>query len=362
MACYLQSPGVVIYLMLFPMQTPPRIPVISFQLLAPPLLLAMAAILALSVGRYPLAVGEVARFLLSLLGLGEMEPERFALLHKLVVHIRLPRVMVAMLVGAALATSGATYQAVFRNPLVSPGLLGVTAGASAGAALAILLGGPWWTVQALAFALGLAAVFVAVGVAQLFGRGSVIMLILGGILSGALFSSLLSAVKYAADPNNQLPTIVYWLMGNLGQANLDDLQWSALPILGGIALLCLLGRGLDALAMGDEEARTLGVPVMPLRYGAIALATGISALTVALAGMIGWIGLVAPHVARLLTGPENRRLIPASACLGAVFLLASDSLARNLFTTELPIGVVTELIGIPVFLLVLHRARQGWLN
>ncbi len=325
-----------------------------------PLLAIAATVLALSVGRYPLPAWETLRFIAATLRLVDIEPDRYALLYNLIVEIRLPRVLAAILVGASLSVSGAAYQALFRNPLVSPGLLGVLAGASAGAALGIILGGNWLLVQACAFLTGLAAVGIGVGIAHLFGGGSLVMLILGGILSGALFTSLLSVVKYLADPYNQLPAIVYWLMGSLGQVNLADMGWAALPMTGGIVLLCFLGRALDALAMGDDEAQALGVPVKAVRLVTIATATLVSALTVSIAGMIGWIGLIVPHIARLLVGPGNARLLPAAASLGAAFLLFADGLARNLFATELPIGIVTELLGIPVFLLVLSRVRRGW--
>ncbi len=328
--------------------------------LVAPVLALLAALMALSIGRYPLPAGEIFRFIAACLGWTTMEPEHYSLLYNLIVEIRLPRVLAAILVGASLSVSGAAYQALFRNPLVSPGLLGVLAGASAGAALGIILGGSWWLVQASAFLTGLLAVAIGVGIAQVFGRGSVLMLILGGILCGALFTSLLSMVKYLAAPYNELPAIVYWLMGSLGQVNLTDVGWAAIPMSLGILVLSLLGRALDALAMGDDEARALGVPVAAVRLATIAAATLVSALTVAIAGMIGWVGLIVPHIARLLVGPGNARLLPAAACLGAAFLLFADSLSRNLFATELPIGIVTELLGIPVFLLVLRRVRRGW--
>ncbi len=314
---------------------------------------------SLSLGRYPLPPGEVLHFLLHQLGLGELEAQRQALLHNLIVDIRLPRVLTAVLVGAALSISGAAYQAVFRNPLVSPGLLGVLPGAAAGAALGLVFSDSWWIMQVAAFATGFLAVAIGVGIAGLFG-GSLVMLVLGGIISGALFTALLSLVKYVADPYNQLPAIVYWLMGSLATTDLPDLARVAIPMGLGILLLASLGRALDALSMGDDEAATLGLPIRSVRYGVIALATLISALTVSLAGVIGWVGLLVPHIARLITGPGNRLLLPASALLGAIFLLLADGLARNLAETEIPIGVVTELLGIPAFLLVLHRARKGW--
>lgn len=322
--------------------------------------LAATVLLSLTLGRYPLPIADAGHFLLTVLAIETMDAGHFDLLYNLIVNIRLPRVLAAMLIGAALASSGTAYQAVFRNPLVSPGLLGVLAGACFGAALGLLWSGNWLLTQLLSFALGLLAVGIACAIANLFGSVSLVMLVLGGVISTGLFSSLLSIVKYVADPYNQLPAIVYWLMGSLAMADLHQIGWLSIPMLSGIVILIVLGRALDALAMGDDEARSLGVPVTAVRYGVIAAATMISALTVSIAGMIGWVGLIIPHIARLMVGPANSRLMPVSTCLGAIFLLAADGLARTVTTTEIPIGIVTELLGIPVFLLVLHRVRRGW--
>ncbi|MDR2113245.1 MAG: iron ABC transporter permease [Candidatus Accumulibacter sp.] len=324
------------------------------------LLLAALALYALSTGPYPLAVGEILRFLAVSCGFGDMPAERQALLYNLLVEIRLPRVLAAMLIGAALAVSGAAFQGVFQNPLVSPNLLGVLSGAAFGAALGILVGGSWLLIQTSAFSCGIAAVVAALFIARSFGQGSLLLLILGGIISGALFSALLSVVKYTADQENQLPEIVIWLMGSLSGARLRDVLWLCVPVVTLITLLCALSRWLDALAMGDDEARALGVPVALTRYGVIGCATLLCAITVSLAGMIGWIGLFIPHVARLLTGPGHTSLLPASALLGAAFLLLADLAARCFTTQEIPIGIITELFGIPVFLLVLRHVRRGW--
>ena len=323
-------------------------------------LVCAAMVLALGLGRYPVAVSDILRFLASSVGLADMPADQYALLHNLLVQIRLPRVLAAALVGAALSASGATFQAVFRNPLVSPGLLGVLAGSAFGAALGILLALPWWLVQTMAFGMGIAAVLMALGIAGIFRQGGLVLLVLGGILASALFSSLLACVKYVADPYNQLPAIVYWLMGSLAVADLQQLRWVAWPMLASTLVMCLFGKALDALTMGDEEAHTLGIPVRPLRYTLIAAATLASALTVSLAGMIGWVGLIVPHMARLLAGPGNARLLPLCVALGALFLLGADALSRTLATTEVPIGIVTELLGIPVFILILSRARRAW--
>jgi iron complex transport system permease protein len=324
------------------------------------LVLAVAVVGALGIGRYHIESGEIVTFLLASAGLADMPTERYATLHNVIVDIRLPRIAAAVLVGAALASSGAAFQAVFRNPLVSPGLLGVLAGASFGAALGIVLDASWGGIQWLAFLMGLAAVAIGVGIASLFAGASLIMLVLGGMISSALFASLLSIVKYVADPMNHLPNIVYWLMGNLGQSDLGQVTLLAGPMVAGIVTLSLLGRSLDVLSMGDDEARSLGLPVTTIRYGTIALATLVSALTVSMAGMIGWVGLIIPHIARLALGASNTQLIPASALMGAIFLVATDALSRTMMDAEIPIGILTELLGIPVFLLVLGRSWRGW--
>lgn len=324
------------------------------------LLLVMSIVFAFGIGRYPVTGRDLFDFALAATGLGGMESDRYDLLSNLILDIRAPRIVAAVLVGASLATAGASFQAVFRNPLVSPGLLGVLAGAGFGAALGILVSGSWVVVQLLAFACAVLAVLFALGIANLFGGASLVMLILGGIISGALFSALLTLVKYAADPGDQLPAITYWLMGNLGTARMEQLQWAALPVLAGILIIWVLGRALDAMSMGDEEAQTLGVPVAAVRYAIIAIATMISAVSVSMVGMIGWIGLIIPHIARLMIGPMNMRLIPASALLGASFLVGADILARSLSGIEIPIGIVTEILGIPIFVLVLARVRRGW--
>lgn len=323
--------------------------------------LVVAVLVALSVGRYPVPVADIVHFVLAAVGLEEMPRERYELLYNVIVQIRLPRVLTAVLVGGALATSGAAYQAVFRNPLVSPELMGVLAGSAFGAALGILFSGNWVVVQLAAFGMGIVAVAAGVAFARLAGSASIIMLVLGGVISGTLFTALLSVAKFVADPYQKLPAIEYWLMGNLSLADLGTIGWVVLPMGLGVVVLAALGRALDALSMGDDEARSLGIPVTAVRYGVIAVATFISALTVSLAGMVGWVGLIIPHVARLAVGPGNLRLLPVCACVGAVFLLLTDGLSRTLFNVEIPIGILTALFGVPAFLLVLHRARKGWL-
>jgi len=325
--------------------------------------LVALALLSLGIGRYGIPPNELLRFTLSLASdVPLVEPGRYEELRNVVFNVRLPRVLAAILIGGGLSVSGAAFQAMFRNPLVSPGLLGVLAGASFGAALAMLLGDRWILVQAGAFVGGLAAVFLSLGLARIYRTDSLLMLVLGGIISTGLFTSMLSIVKALADPYNQLPAIVFWLMGRLSAVDATTVFALCAPILAGMAMLVLLGKALNALSMGDEEAGTLGVNVPVVRTAVILAATFVSALTVSMAGMIPWIGLVIPHVARLLVGPDNRLLLPGSALLGAVFLLIVDDLARVSFTVEVPIGVATELIGIPLFILVLRHGRAGWIT
>lgn len=338
-----------------PLVHPSRLPWLSV------LLLLGASLLALLCGRYTISLSEFGHFIAAWAGLGALPPARYTLLHSLIVEVRLPRVIAGLLVGAGLSVSGAAYQAVFRNPLVSPGLLGVLSGCACGAALGILLQLHGLAIPVLACVTGLVAVAVGVGIANLFQSPSILLLVLGGIVANAVFTALLSLTQYLADPVDELPTIVYWMLGSLSAVDHRAL-WLIAPLLSvGIALLCLGGRAIDALSLSDDEARSLGVPVQAIRYGVIVLATLICALTVSLAGMVGWVGLLVPHLARLLVGPGNDRLLPLSACLGGAFLLAADGAARSVAAGEIPLGIITELFGAVAFVLVLQRVRKGWL-
>lgn len=335
------------------------------RLLGLALLLAAAVLASLAVGRYPVRPLEVLQLLgQELTGRGPLDPARLRVLEDVLFHIRLPRVLAAVLIGAALSTSGASYQALMVNPLVSPGLLGVLHGASFGAALGLLLLPSWPLVQLATCAGGAAAVVLALVVgAGPRGPGRV-LLVLGGILSGSLFAALVSVVKYVADPYDQLPAIVYWLMGNLAMADARSLARAAPILLLALAGLLVSARSLDAMSMGDEEARALGVNARRVRLVVIACATVVSTLTVALAGVVdspmGGVGLVVPHAARAWVGPRNGVLLPVTALLGATYLLLVDGVARVAFRFEIPVGIVTALLGVPVFALALRRARQGW--
>jgi iron complex transport system permease protein len=289
-----------------------------------------------------------------------MSTESCRLLESLLLDIRLPRILAAILIGASLSVSGAAFQAMFVNPLVSPGLLGVLAGASFGAALGMVFSKSWVAVQVCTLLFGFAAVLISVGIAKIHKGNTILLLVLGGVISGALFTSLLSIVKYIADPYNQLPAIVQWLMGGLSLVDTKLLVITGIPQVVSIVLIALFSGYLNALSLGDEEARALGIPVEWVRMLLIFLATVMSALTVVVAGMIGWVGLIIPHITRMLVGPDNKVLIPASALIGAIYLIVVDDVSRMLFNVEIPIGITTSLIGIPFFAIILKKARRGW--
>jgi iron complex transport system permease protein len=317
--------------------------------------------ISLALGKYPVSPGDMTAFLgYRFFGAGQMDPRQVALLGNVLVDIRLPRILAAVLVGAALSTSGASYQALFTNPLVSSKILGVLAGASFGAVLAMLFTRSWLAVQASAAVFGFVAVGTAVGISRLYRGDSLIVLVLGGVISEALFASLISVVKYVADPYNQLPAITYWLMGDFSLVSLKTMTAVGIPMLAGTGALMLYGRHLNVLSMGDEEARALGVNVRLIRGGVIFFATLVSALSVMIGGMVGWVGLVIPHVARMVVGPDNTLLLPASALMGAVYLLIVDDFSRMLLSFEIPIGIMTSLVGIPFFIGILKNAKKGW--
>lgn len=324
------------------------------------ILLAIAAA-SLFFGQYRLPPTDLLSFAgWKVFGINSLPEEKKVLLENIILHIRLPRILAAILIGASLSVAGASYQALFINPLVSPGLLGVLAGASFGAAFGLLFAKSWAMVQLSTVVFAFVAVGVTISIAKIYRMTSIIMLVLGGVISGALFTSLLSIVKYAADPNNQLPAIVYWLMGSLSSVSLKTIAITAIPATFGIVALILHGRQLNAMSMGDEEAMSLGINVRRVRSMVIFFATLISALTVMVGGMIGWVGLIIPHICRMIVGPNNQILLPAAALMGASYLILADDLSRLLFLFEVPIGIITSLIGIPFFVLVLKNAHRRW--
>jgi iron complex transport system permease protein len=270
-------------------------------------------------------------------------------------------VAAALLIGAALAAAGAAYQNMFRNPLVSPDILGVSAGAATGAVLGIFLSLNVIAIQSLAFAFGLGAVgLVYVTANAVRGHDPLLVLVLAGVVVGSLLGACVALMKYLADPYNQLPAITFWLLGSLASTDPSDV-WTTLPLmLAGLAPMWLLRWRINLLSLEDEEARALGVETGRIRLTVIVAATLITSASVAISGVIGWIGLVIPHFARLLVGPDFARLLPTSIVLGATFLLGVDTLARTVARIEIPLGVLTAFVGTPLFLWQLATARRGW--
>jgi iron complex transport system permease protein len=314
---------------------------------------------AFAVGRYPVAPADLFRIVWSWAGGAAHGLD--STLETVVLQIRGPRVIAAVLVGAALAGAGAAYQNLFRNPLVSPDILGVSAGAAVGAVLGIFLSLGVVATQSMAFAGGLAAVAMVYVVARAVrGHDPLLVLVLAGVVLGALLGACVALMKYLADPYNQLPAITFWLLGSLASTDAHDM-WVAAPLLlVGLIPLWLLRWRINVLSLDDDEARALGVSAGRIRLVVIVAATLMTSAAVSISGVIGWIGLVIPHFARLLTGPDFSKLLPVSVLLGAGFLVAVDTLARTMANIEVPLGVLTAFVGTPLFLWQLATARRGW--
>ena len=313
-----------------------------------PLLIAVSA----GLGRYPIGLREVCGILVS--RIIPLSPFWTATQESLLLLSRLPRILLACLVGCSLSAAGTAYQGVFQNPMAAPDLLGASSGAAFGAALAILLGLGNSLVILFAFAGGLLTVALVLFMGSRTGSRT-LGLILAGIMVSSLASAGTSLLKLAADPQNQLPAITYWLMGSLNSAEPKALAMAALAMLPGLVVLMLLRWRISVLTLGDDEARTLGVPAGRVRVAVILASTLVTAASVAVSGLIGWVGLVIPHLARRLVGNDCRALLPASMLLGAIFLLAADDVSRTLFAAEIPIGILTALIGAPFFLYLIAK-------
>jgi iron complex transport system permease protein len=309
------------------------------------------------VGAYPVSLGQmlaaVGRWLTGAPPAGQIDTVLF--------EVRLPRVLAAVLVGAAIAAAGAAYQTLFRNPLVSPDILGVSTGAGLGAVIGIFLSLPVAGIQLAAFIMGLATVALVYLIATLVhGREPILVLVLAGVVVGSLAGAAISLLKILADPYDQLPAIVFWLLGSLSAIRRGEV-WSAMPlVLIGLVPMILLRWRINVLSLGDEEAKALGVEAGRLRLAVVAAATLMTASVVAISGVIGWVGLVIPHIARMLVGPSFDRLLPTAMLLGASYLLLVDTLARTMARVEVPIGILTAMIGAPFFLWLLARGREGW--
>jgi iron complex transport system permease protein len=321
--------------------------------------LVFSLLLAIGVGRYPISPLQI----LSIIATGgEAEKLSSAMVGpaQVLMNIRLPRIVATVLVGASLGAAGATYQGLFRNPLVSPDILGVSQGASFGAAMAILLGqGSLLPIQVSAFVFGLLAVILSYGISRIRGGSTAVMLVLAGVVVSALFAALLSFVQYLADPYTQLPAIQFWLMGGFHTVTWERLSFALPGIIAGSLFLLAFRWRINVLSLGDEEAYALGINAARQRAVFVACATLVVTSGVSVAGVVGWVGLVLPHIGRMLAGPNYRWLLPISMLLGGTFLTITDTLARSVSTAEIPISILTSFLGAPFFAWLLRRNQAS---
>jgi iron complex transport system permease protein len=325
------------------------------------LVLTTVFLISCAVGRYTIPVPDLLRiFVGKLLGGRVTWPPA---LETVLFAVRLPRIGAALMIGGALALAGGTYQGLFKNPMVSPDILGASAGAGFGAALAILCSFDMAGIQMTAFLGGLGAVLLTMLIAKTIGRGnnSLLVLVLAGMVVSTLFSSFISMTKYVADPDNKLPAITFWLMGGLSSVNAKDNFVVLVPLLLGAVPLFLMRWRLNALSFGDEEAQALGINTERIRFIVVICSTLLTAASISIGGMIGWIGLVIPHFSRMMVGPNYQILLPVSVLVGSTFLLIVDDLARCVFAMEIPLGILTSIIGAPFFIFLLMKGRRGWL-
>ena len=319
-----------------------------------PIVLFFASFL---MGRYPISPVDVVKTILS-----PIFPQLTvsSTVNTIVWQIRLPRILAAILVGASLSMAGTAFQGIFKNPLVSSDLLGVSNGAGFGAVLSILLSGSSVVIQLFAFIFGIISVSITYLISKAYKAGGILILVLSGVAISAFFNSLISGIKFIADPEDKLPEIVYWLMGSLASVTMNEIMMIIIPLFIGFVILYLLRWQMNILAMGDEEAQSLGLNPSRVRLIIIAACTLLTSAAVSISGIIGWIGRIIPHMARMIVGPDNKILLPASLSLGASFLLLIDNISRVAISIEIPIGILTAVIGVPIFLYLLRRGYSEW--
>lgn len=310
-----------------------------------------AAVICIGIGRYNISPAESLGILLSPLTGREVDPQGWSVIY----HVRLPRILLALAVGMGLSVSGASFQSLFSNPLATPDTLGVATGASFGAVLALLFTRNILVVQLAALLMGLAALAGTCLISRLNGKSSILMVVLGGMVVSSLFQALVSLAKYVADPEEDLPAITYWLMGSMSRATYQGLAVGIPLILLGVAVLFLLRWRLNILSLQEDETKALGIDVKKLRLIVMAAATLVTAACVSLCGQVGWVGLLIPHAARMLYGSDNRKIIPVSIGLGSAFMVAIDTASRAATAAEIPVSILTAIIGAPFFIILLRK-------
>lgn len=314
------------------------------------------AFLSLCLGRVTIPFIQTLKILYS--SVFPLTPDWSPTSYSVVMDVRLPRILAGLLVGAALSVSGASFQGVFQNPLVSPHILGVASGAGFGAALAILLFDNIWIIHLFSFFFGLASVAMTYALSRVYKMTPVLMLVLSGIVVGSLFSALTSLLKYMADPMNKMPAIVFWLLGSLNHVSFKNVLLVLPVFIVCMSVLLMVRWRINLLSMGEEDAKSLGVNTEALKAIIILSATIVTASSVCLSGIIGWIGIMIPHIGRLIVGPDHRHLLPVSMAIGAAYLVAVDTVARTAMSTEIPIGILTAIFGAPVFAFLLRKSQK----
>nr|WP_320025043.1 iron ABC transporter permease [uncultured Acetobacterium sp.] len=324
------------------------------------ILLIVLILVSFTLGRYNVEIKDLFFYMGKNMG---MNLEIDQINEHIIASVRFPRIIAAVLTGLALSISGASYQGIFKNPMVSPDILGASAGAGFGASLGIIMSLPTILIQLMAFGFGIISVALSCLIAGIVGRREnvTLILVLAGMVVSSLFSAFISIIKYMADPYGKLPEITFWLMGSISDVKNSDLIFMIVPVVICLTIIFLVRWKINVLSFGDEEASALGVNAGRLRLVIIICATMMTATVVSVAGQIGWIGLVIPHLARMIVGPDYRYLIPATAILGGIFLLLVDNIARTVLQVEIPLGILTSIIGAPFFVYLILRGKKGWI-
>ena len=316
----------------------------------------LAALICLGIGRYSMSVSETVTTLFSRFTNAKVDNTAYTVIF----NVRLPRIILAAVVGAGLSCAGAAFQGLFSNPLATPDTLGVASGASFGAVLAMLIGGNMIGIQGMALIFGLISCLITFLIGRSSRRGSIVMIVLAGLVVSSVFDALVSLMKYVADPQDELPVITYWLMGSMSRANYKNLVMGIPFIVIGIIIIFALRWRLNILSFNEDEARSLGVNVKILRVAFILASSMITASCVSMCGQVGWVGLLVPHISRMMRGNNNCKVIPVSISLGAFFMIVMDTFARSATASEIPISILTAIIGAPVFIVLLKKTGGSW--
>lgn len=316
----------------------------------------VTALICIGIGRYSISVSETVKILME--GIKPADQQDMA--YSVIFNVRLPRIILAIIVGSGLACSGAAFQGLFTNPLATPDTLGVASGASFGAVLALMFDANLIIVQVTALVFGLIACLITYNISRIKGRSSIVMIVLGGMVVSAMFQAFVSLVKYVADPLDKLPSITYWLMGSMSSSTYKTLALGSPFIIAGTVLIFALRWRLNILSLNEDEVRSMGMNIKAMRFLVILAASLITSSCVSMCGQVGWVGLLIPHVARMLMGSSNKTVVPISISLGAVFMLVMDTFARSATAAEIPLSILTAIIGAPFFIILLRKTGGAW--